>query len=342
MAQIQAQQQTIDMGAQAAGLVRSQTRGSQSLIRLNDRDIVKIEEKAKLEANLLGSLAFYAWGTGKDRIEGPSWELAKALIRVYGNCSLDMDPVQDLVDSWIMTARVVDLETGYSISRQFRQSKKWQVHGRFDEARKDDIRFQIGQSKSLRNVVLSFLPGWLVNRAIDIAKGGVREAIELAIGKHGADKVIAKCIERCERIGVDEARLLDTMGRKSRQAITVEDLVILQGGISAIESGQDTVDSVFPIVTVEAEEPRSRTQEVLTKLRGGKSTETAGEAPESAKPSTPAAPGAEPDEPPFEEAPKSLGGADAKPPRGHRPTPGTTLLGDELPSQSRGMPGGGK
>lgn len=317
MSQIHAQQQVLDMGAHAAGLARAQTRGTQSLIRVVDRDLKRIEAKAKEEANLLGSLGFYGWGNGKDRVEGPSWELAKALIRVYGNCSLDMEPVQDLPDSWIMTARVVDLETGYSISRQFRQSKKWAVHGKFDEARKEDIRFQIGQSKSLRNVVLSFLPGWLVDRALDASKGGVRELIESAIAKNGMEAVVARCIQRCERIGVDEARLLDCMGRKTRQAITVEDLVIIQGGISVVESGQDTAESVFPAVTVDpqAGAPNTRTEEVLTKIRNSQASTNepsqSGEAPGSAsQPPAPAAPGAQP----VNEEQPSLGDADAQPP----------------------------
>lgn len=238
----------VDMGVQAAGLARTQTKGTQSLVLMQPRETKTVEAKAIEESNLLGDSAFYAWGAGKDRIEGPAWPLTKSLMRVYGNCSLDMEPVQDLADSWVFTARAVDHETGYSISRQFRQSKKWQVFGKFDEARKDDIRFQIGQSKALRNVALAFLPEWLVDRCMDAAKGGVKAKIEKAIAEYGQDKVVVRMIQRLGAIGVSEARLLSCMGRKALAALTLEDLVIVSGGIAAVEKGSDSAAEVFPDV----------------------------------------------------------------------------------------------
>ena len=237
------------MGAQAAGLARTQTRGTQSLVMMQPRDIKVFEKKAIEEASLLGERAMYGWGAGKDRIEGPAWPLTKSLMRVYGNCSLDMEPVQDLADAWVFTARAVDHETGYSISRQFRQSKKWEVHGRHAEARKEDVRFQIGQSKALRNVALAFLPEWLVDKAFDAAKGNIRADIEKAVTTHGMEKVVARAIERAASIGCSEARLLAVMGRKARQAITVEDLIIILCGIKAVETKTDTLDDVFPAST---------------------------------------------------------------------------------------------
>ncbi len=255
----------IDMGAQAAGLARTQTAGTQSLIRVEPRVIKKVEQAALQEATLLGASAFYGWGAGKDRIEGPAWPLTKSLMRIYGNCSLDMEPVQDLPDAWVFTARAVDHETGYSISRQFRQSKRWVVHGRFDDARKDDIRFQIGQSKALRNVALAFLPEWLVDRSMDEAKGGVKAAIEDAVGKHGTDKVLARMLERLKRVGVDEPRLLGAMGVKALAALTIEDLVIIHCGITAVEKGVDSVDEVFPLPKNDngASKNTSRLEQVL-------------------------------------------------------------------------------
>lgn len=241
----------MDMGPGGAGLARAQTTGTQSIIRMEPRTMKRVEAASIAEASLLGTLAYYSWGAGKNRIEGPSWNLAKSLMRCFGNCSLDMDPVQDLPDAWVFTARAVDHETGFSISRQFRQAKGWQVHGRFDEERKDDIRFQIGQSKALRNVALAFLPEWLVDRCLDQAKGGVREAIERAVDEHGMEKVVTQALSRLARLGVPEARVLGCMGRATVAAITVEDLVILRGSITAAEKGADTIDNLFPVALAE-------------------------------------------------------------------------------------------
>lgn len=249
---------------------RVQGRYTTAMAVQRPRELARIEKAALEEAALLGSDAFYGWGAGKDRVEGPSKELAMSLVRCWGNCAVDMGEVQETADAWIFTASFIDLETGFTLTRQFRQAKKWTVHGRFDDARKDDIRFQIGQSKAVRNVVLNAVPGWLSRRAMDHAKGGVREAIEAAIAKHGAPKIIDKCLARLASLGVDEKRVLDTMGRTLKGALTTEDLVILYGNISALESGADTIDAIFPIKQQEpapqAAPGVSRTEAVAAKL----------------------------------------------------------------------------
>lgn len=290
----------IDMGAQAAGLMRAQTAGTQSLIRVQARDIKVVEGRAVQEAQLLGYSALYGWGSGQDRIEGPAWPLTKSLMRVYGNCSLDMDPVQDLPDAWVFTARAVDMETGYSISRQFRQSKNWKVYGKHDDARKEDVRFQIGQSKALRNVALAFLPDWLVDRAMDAAKGGMRERIEALISdqvKKNPDLspddalalVVKAAFAKLASIGITEERALYTLGRKNLPGVTVEDLVLIRGGIAAIEKGTDTADDVFPNPPA-ADQASTAGTDLLTRISktAAKPAQPAQETP--AKPEAPAEP----------------------------------------------------
>lgn len=228
-------------------LQRVQTPYSGAVAVQKPRVLATVERLALEEAALLGEEAFYGWGAGKNRIEGPSIDLALVLARVWGNCVTTMQPVQESRDAWIFTAAFVDLETGSVIERQFRQSKRWTVHGKFDDARKDDIRFQIGQSKALRNVIIKGgVPSWLTRRALDKAKGGVREKIEKAINNHGLEAVQARAIERLGELGVTKADVLRVFGRATDKALTVEDLVILHGNIYALETGTDTIDTMFP------------------------------------------------------------------------------------------------
>lgn len=231
----------------AAPLQRLQGSYATAIAVQRPRDLRIVEQSALAEAALLGSEAYYGWGTGKDRVEGPSVELANVLARCWGNCAIELQPVQEARDSWIFTAAFVDLETGFTLMRQFRQAKDWTVYGKFDDARKEDIRFQIGQSKAVRNVILNALPAWLVRRAMDKARGGVREEVEGLIAKHGLEAIQRKAVERLASLGVEEARVLSTMGRKAVAALTVEDLVLLRGNITAIERGADTTESLFPV-----------------------------------------------------------------------------------------------
>ena len=79
----------------------------------------------------------------------------------------------------------MDLETGFTLDRQFRQAKKWTVHGKFDESRKEDIRFQIGQSKAVRNVILNALPSILIDKAMTAAKAGVMAKVKAFVKTKG-------------------------------------------------------------------------------------------------------------------------------------------------------------
>lgn len=234
------------------------------------RELKRVETRALEEAGLLGADGFYSWGKGKDAVEGPSKDLAMTLVRAYGNCAVDLGEVQETRDAWIFTAFFVDLETGFTLSRQFRQSKAWTVYGKFDDARKDDIRFQIGQSKAVRNVILNALPGWLVRRALDKCKGGVREAIEAAIEKHGIDKVQSRAIEGiCGKHRVPEPNLLHAMGRKNVASLTLEDLVILAAAKAQLDSGAETPEDLFPAPpAAEDAKPKGKKADALASKLG--------------------------------------------------------------------------
>lgn len=240
----------------AGPIQKVQTQYTTAIAVQQPRDLRRVERMAMDEAAILGEDAYYAWGAGQDRIEGPSKELAMTLVRVYGNCAIDLGEVQETKEAWIFTAKFIDLETGFTMSRQFRQSKGWTVYGKLDQARKEDIRFQIGQSKAVRNVILNAVPGWLVKRAMDKAKGGVREKIEKAINEKGLEKVQIAYLDVLKSKGATPERVLESMGRKNAAQLSLEDLVILAGSLAALTSGADTVEDLFPIKTSAPAEPK--------------------------------------------------------------------------------------
>ena len=89
-------------------------------------------------------------------IEGPSIQLALDVARIYGNCEIDCR-AQDLGGVILFHARLHDVETGFSLTRPFQQRKGASRLGGADEGRRDDIDFQIGASKAIRNVVVNAL-----------------------------------------------------------------------------------------------------------------------------------------------------------------------------------------
>jgi hypothetical protein len=254
----------------ARGDTMQQTRGSYStaVAVQRPRDLPDVQRRFLQEARLAGETFFYGWGAGRDRVEGSSIKLAMSLARSWGNCAIEALPVQETADAWIFTAAFVDLETGFTLSRQFRQAKKWTVHGKFDAERKDDIRFQIGQSKAARNVVLNALPEWLADKAIEEAKSGVRESIEKGINTSGIAKVVERCLAALAKCGVPEAPVLAKCGVAKREALDVDMLVMLKGDLSAIESGQEWPSALFPGVEVEGGSRAKKTELPTAKANG--------------------------------------------------------------------------
>lgn len=223
------------------------------------RVLVEVNRRIKEEALVGGEEFYYGWGAGKDQIEGPSIHLAMAAARCWGNCAVDLDDVQDLGDSWVFTAVFIDVETGFTLKRQFRQSKTSIVYGKHDEERKADIRFQIGQSKAVRNVVVNAIPKHIVRDAVLTAKKGVRDKLVGRIeklnkeGKDGLALAQDGCLEQLKRVGVTEEAVLQKLGRPTVKAITVDDLIILMGDIAAISDGSDRAEGLYPKVEAEEE-----------------------------------------------------------------------------------------
>ena len=205
------------------------------------RKLEKIVNAVLREAEYAGESFFYAWGMGKNHIEGPSVGLALCVAREWSNCAVETS-VDDIGDAYIFTSHFIDLERGFTISRSFRQSKRWTVYGKMDEFRKDDTRFQMGQSKSIRNVVRAAVPSWLIEQAIEKAKDAVRAGIT----KEGIATAIEKAIKLLGQHGITEDRVLAKIDRKNKHEITKEDIIDLRTAYSAISKGESFADDIFP------------------------------------------------------------------------------------------------
>jgi hypothetical protein len=238
--------------AQGRALQQTRTQYATAVSVQKPRKLPDVQRRVLEEAQLAGEDFYYGWTAGGERIEGPSVDLALSAARCWGNCAVEPMPVQDAGDSWIFTAAFVDLETGFTLSRQFRQSKNSKVHGKLDEERKADIRFQIGQSKAIRNVVLNALPPSLINRAMAAAKEGVRQKIEAYVADKGLPAAVDYVVRALAKCGVTEAAILEKFGAAKRSAIDIDHLVILRGDLTALENGRERVEALYPAAAKEA------------------------------------------------------------------------------------------
>lgn len=223
------------------------------------RQIKALLKEAVDIAELSGEIFFYRWETTttnqqtgekeKGYIVGPSVKLANEAARIFGNCVVQQKPVQETAKAWIFTSAFIDLETGFTRERQFRMDKQFPIYGRMDKFRKDDSRFQIGQSKSDRNVTLNALPQIIVDKMLKAAIQSVRNSIVFKIeNTYGGDinKAIDETLKAMSKYSIDQTLIERKLGLK-RKLWDVDTLVILYGDYKALEGGEHTKATLYSL-----------------------------------------------------------------------------------------------
>lgn len=209
-----------------------------------------IEEEFKLA----GAGAFFSWPvkdhkSGKSTmIEGIGIDGAMIILRNWGNCTYEVELSAENKRYWLFAATFIDLETGASFQRLFRQAKGTALSksGRYDEERAFDMMFQIGQSKAIRNAVLAGMPEWLKQRAMESAKAGA--AAQLG----DLQKAINGCIMGFKRLGASQGEMEAFTGKPSHRW-TNEDVVSLSAiGRGVKEAGGDVHEALSTSIASEA------------------------------------------------------------------------------------------
>lgn len=289
-----------------------------------ERDEASILRKITTLAAAAGEDWFYRFpvrGKGGETsyIEGPSIKCANNVARYYGNCDIDVR-VYDLGDSYMFYARFMDLETGYSLVRPFRQRKGQKVM-KTDAGRAEDIVFQIGASKAIRNVVNNALE-FFTQRAMDEAKNSIIEKVGKKLNEY-RDRVKTRLAE----LKIDISRVEHIRGRAAAQWIAA-DVAMTIAEIQAINDGMATADETYPIpgATAPAQEAGKTMNEFANGQGDQAKTDTAtppkeaAAATSSGSPATAqAAPGSQPapkESPaPTESSPGAAGSASTTPPK---------------------------
>lgn len=211
----------------------------------NPRSMTKVQNNVLHEASMAGAAFYYRW-TVKDKhgeqkyIQGPSIDLAMCLLRNYGNCVAEIDILQESHTHYAFKASVIDLETGFTCPRLFRQRKS-QTIGKFNKDRQEDIAFQIGQSKAIRNAVVNAMPSWLIDKAIEIARNAEIQKIDsdsIAMARTNSIAFFAS-------YGVDIGRLELSIG-KGMDKWTKADIEALRANATALKEGRVSPDELFP------------------------------------------------------------------------------------------------
>jgi hypothetical protein len=268
------------------------------------RNIQKVMQNLKSLAAANGQRYYYSWPVKNRRlgttqiVEGPSIKLANDLAQVYGNCITGVVDVQDNGDQMLFTAMFADRETGSIMFRPFQQ-RVGQDMGMSDTERAENIVFQVGASKAIRNVVVNALQ-YYANFTMIEAKKNLVQKVEQNRAK--ADQFIDDVMAQHN---IDARRIEAIIGR-SRKDWLVQDVAHVIGQLQLIRDNMASADDIFPsgeaVEIVGARQSASRTAEVRKdepketpkpqpKANGGKGKASA---KPSSKPSEKAAAPAEP------------------------------------------------
>ena len=229
----------------ARGMMQTRTNYITAVTVQVPRDLESVRKRVIQEATYSREGFFYAWTqkdksspTGEKLIEGTSIDGAMILLRNWGNAVCEPDLVDETPSHWMLRATVVDLETGFTSARLFRQRKTQHI-GRHDPDRALDIQFQIAQSKALRNSIVRCVPEWLVDEAMEAAKGAAARRYA-DVAKHAAEAIAA--YDRDFKVTL--AQLERKIGKKRPDWIPA-DLVLLRAIYKGLKEGLSSVGQEF-------------------------------------------------------------------------------------------------
>lgn len=208
------------------------------------RDYTRIKQDVIGRAKVMGTKAFYEWPVPNRRagtttfVRGLTIKGAMMAVNLYGNCRVECIVAQETGTHWTFLSRFSDFETGTSIVRGFRQ-RKGQSAGNVDAERMQDIAFQIGQSKGIRNVVIAALPD-LCDEALEAAMDGFVENVRAKFEpfKKRALEWFAQHNIAIERVVRQVARPVEKW--------RVQDLAGVISKIQQVNDGMDDADDLWP------------------------------------------------------------------------------------------------
>lgn len=231
-------------------MMQSKTQYHTAVSVQRPRDLDKVVAAVKREAALAGEAFYWSWPVkdkGKNVIlSGPSIGLAMCVAREWTNVAVPVDYMETATHD-IFTAHFVDLERGFTVSRIWKQSKgankdlsKW-------GERAVNMTFQAAQSRAIRNAVLAGVPKWLVDQAKVIAM----DAVLKGITPEKIAEARATILKTMKELGVDEARMVATIGAPVAQWAP-EEIISLKGMRTQIRDGQATAEELFPMIEEKA------------------------------------------------------------------------------------------
>jgi hypothetical protein len=234
-------------GGVAGQLAKSEVEAQLDAAHRYPREIKKFMNDAMTLATFNKEIAgscMFALPRGGKVIEGPSIRLAEICISAYGNLHVGARVVGAEDKEVISQGVCWDLEKNNRITIEKRRKITDKKGNRFN----DDMITMTGNaaaSIALRDAAFRIIPRTYVNMIYEAAKKvAVGEASTMAARR-------AEVFDKLVKMGAMPDRILSRIGKAAIEDIGVGELAVLIGFGTAIHSGSEKVDDIFPPVVVE-------------------------------------------------------------------------------------------
>lgn len=248
------------------------------------RNVPNFLQKMKALAQMAGEDYCYRFPVkskdgSKKFIEGPTIIMANDMAREYMNCMVDVRAV-DSFDSILFYARFIDYETGFCMTRAFRQ-RKGQKTMNTDAERAADIVFQIGQSKAIRNVVVNALQTYA-----DYTYREAKASLVTQIGQK-LEEWREKMKAGIKQKGYDLKRIEASIGNTIDKWLA-PDIARVIAELKSIADGMASFEDMYPDPNAKPEQQTSGNEGVKEKMRGKRGPKPKEESPPAPEEQEPA------------------------------------------------------
>lgn len=184
----------------------------------------------------------YALPRAGKTIEGPSARFAEVIASAWGNCRAGARVIND--DGKFITAQGVlhDLERNVSITYEVQRRITDKNGNRF----KDDMVGVTGNAASsiaLRNAILKGIPKAFWDEMYQAARATVMGNFQTLANRR------SEAMKAFLGLGISAEQVLDKLEVGGIEDITLENLVVLRGLITAIRDGDTTPEMAFDVVS---------------------------------------------------------------------------------------------
>ena len=215
-------------------------------------------EMATLDEETAASM-FYAMPKDGKTIEGPSVRLAEIVGSAWGNMRYGSRIVS--IDEKFVTAQGAchDLQKNVAITLDVKRGITYTGGTRRYSESMIGVTANAACSIALRQAIFKVVPFAYVKTAYEAARAVAIGTAETLASRR------AKMMGHFGKMGVQEDRVLATIGRRGIQEVGLDDILVLRGIATAIKDGEMTVDEAFPAAGPDGSQT-AKTEDLNAKL----------------------------------------------------------------------------